>query len=51
MAGGRTIRFEVHKLVISVWNKEELPEEWNESTFVHIYKKGNKTVCSYYRGG
>ena len=30
-AGGRTICYEVHKLVISIWNKEELPEEWKES--------------------
>jgi len=22
----RTIRYEIHKLIISVWNKEELPE-------------------------
>jgi len=26
--GGRTIRCAIHKLIISVWNKEELPEEW-----------------------
>jgi len=30
-AGGRTIRYEIHKLIISVWNKEELPAEWKES--------------------
>jgi len=23
-----TIRSEIHKLTSSVWNKEELPEEW-----------------------
>ena len=27
-AGGRTICCAIHKLIISVWNKEELPEEW-----------------------
>jgi hypothetical protein len=27
-AGGRTIRFEIHKLTSSIWYKEELPEEW-----------------------
>ena len=27
-AGGKTIRCEIHKLIISIWNKEELPEEW-----------------------
>jgi hypothetical protein len=24
-AGGRTIGYEIHKLIISIWNKEELP--------------------------
>jgi len=27
-AGCRKIRSEIHKLFISIWNKEELPEEW-----------------------
>ena len=27
-AGGRKIRCAIHKLIISIWNKEELPEEW-----------------------
>ena len=27
-AGGRTIRYEIHKIIISIWNKEELPEEY-----------------------
>ena len=48
--GGRTICCEIHKLIISIWNKEELPEEWKESITVPIYKKGNKTVCSNCRG-
>jgi hypothetical protein len=30
-AGGRTIRCAIHKLIISIWNKEELPEECKES--------------------
>jgi hypothetical protein len=38
------------KLIISIWNKEELPEEWKESVTVPIYKKGDKTDCSSYRG-
>jgi hypothetical protein len=41
---------EVHKLIISIWNKEELPEEWKESVIVPIYKNGDKTDCSNYRG-
>ena len=48
--GGRTIFCEIHELIISIWNKEELPEEWKESITVPIYKKGDKTDCSNYRG-
>jgi len=49
-AVGRTIGPEVHKLINSIWNKEELPEEWKESIVVPIYKKGNNTDCSNHRG-
>ena len=48
--GGRTIRYQIHKLIISIWNKEELPEEWKESIIVSIHKKGDKTDCNNYRG-
>jgi hypothetical protein len=48
-AGGRIIRSEIHKLIISIWNKEELPEEWKESVIVPIYKD-DKTDCINYRG-
>jgi len=48
--GGRTIRCKTHKLIISIWNKEEFPEEWKESITEYIYKKGDKTDCSNYRG-
>jgi len=49
-AGGRKIRSEFHKLINSIWNKEELPGEWKESIIVPICKKGDKTDCSNYRG-
>ena len=48
-AGGKTIFCEVHKLIMSIWNKAELPEKWKESIVVPIYKKGDKTDCSNYR--
>jgi hypothetical protein len=46
----RTICSEIHKFITSVWNKEELPEEWNESIIVPIYKKDNEIDFSNYRG-
>ena len=48
--GGRTIRYQIHKLIVSIWSKEELPEEWKESIIVPIRKKGDKTACNNYRG-
>jgi hypothetical protein len=40
---------EIHKLINSIWNKEELPEQWKESIIVPVYKKGDETDCSNYR--
>ena len=48
-AGGRTIHSGIHNLTNSIWNKEELPEQWQESIMVPIYKKSDKTECSNYR--
>jgi hypothetical protein len=41
---------EIHKLIMLIWNKEELPHQWKESIVVPIHKKGDKTDCSNYRG-
>ena len=49
-AGVKTICYEIHKHIISIWNKKELPEEWKELIIVPTYKKGNKTDCSNYKG-
>jgi len=49
-AGGRTIPHEILKLIKSIWNKEELCEEWKESIFVCIYMKGDNTDHINYRG-
>ena len=48
--GGITIRYQSHKLIVSIWHKEELPAEWKESIIVPIHKKGDKTDCNNYRG-
>ena len=43
-AVGSTIRREIYKLIISIWNEECMPEEWKESIIVPIYKKGVKQI-------
>jgi hypothetical protein len=49
-ARGKIIRYEIYELIISIRNEEEMPEEWKESIIVPVYKKGNETNCSNYRG-
>jgi hypothetical protein len=29
-AGGETLYSETHRLICSIWNKEELPQQWKE---------------------
>jgi hypothetical protein len=40
----------IHKLINSIWNKEELPDQWKESIIVPVHKKSDKTDCNNYRG-
>jgi hypothetical protein len=48
--GGKILLSAIHKLINSVWNKEELPDQWKESIIVPIHKKGDKTDCNNCRG-
>jgi hypothetical protein len=48
--GGGKLYSEIHKLIMMIWNKEELPHQWKESTVIPIYKKSDKTECSNCRG-
>jgi hypothetical protein len=49
-AGGETLWSEIHKIINFIWNKEELLDQWKGSIIVPIYKKGDKTGFSNYRG-
>jgi hypothetical protein len=49
-AGDKISCSEIYKCICSIWNKEELPQQWKEFITVPIYKKGDKTDCNNYRG-
>jgi hypothetical protein len=49
-AGGEILCSEIHKLICSVSNEEELPQQWKESIIIPIPKKGEKTDCNNYQG-
>jgi hypothetical protein len=40
----------IHQLIVSFWNKEEIPEEWRTAIICSIYKKGSKLECKNYIG-
>jgi hypothetical protein len=44
-AGGRTLLSAIHKLIYSIWNKEEFPDRFKESIVVPFQ---NKTGCNNY---
>jgi hypothetical protein len=43
-----TNNFDIHKIINSIWNKEELPEDLKESITVTMYNKDDKTGGSNY---
>jgi hypothetical protein len=49
-AGGKMLLSAIHKLINSIWNKEEMPDQWMESIILPVHKKGDKTDCNNYCG-
>jgi hypothetical protein len=40
---------EFQKFINSIWDREELPQQWKEFILVPIHINGAKTDCSNYR--
>jgi hypothetical protein len=49
-AGGEILYSGIHVLICSIWDKEELLQQWEESIIIPIHTKGDKTGCNNYRG-
>jgi hypothetical protein len=41
-AGGEILQSEVHEIINSIWNKEELSDHWKVSVVIPVHKKGDK---------
>jgi hypothetical protein len=50
--GGEILYSEINRLNCSIWNKEELPQQWKESILVPvpIHRKGDTTNCNNCQG-
>lgn len=40
----------LHQIIVNIWNAEEAPDDWRKSLISPIFKKGDRSVCSNYRG-
>jgi hypothetical protein len=49
-AEGETLCSQIQKLICSIWNNEELPQQWKEYVIIPIHMKGDSTDCNNYRG-
>jgi hypothetical protein len=48
--GGKILCCEIHKLILSIKNNEELSQQWNEYSTVPIHVEDGKTDCNNHRG-
>ena len=48
--GGTELVSSLTRLFQRIWNEENTPKEWNESTVIPIFKKGARTQCENHRG-
>jgi hypothetical protein len=38
--GEGTLCSKIHEFIMSVWNNEQLPQQWKRSVTVPVYEKG-----------
>jgi hypothetical protein len=48
--GSRYLWKNAYQLIVSVWDEEIMPEEWQTVIICPIFRKGNKSECENYRG-
>lgn len=48
--GGPELWNRLHRIIVKVWEDENLPEEWLMGLLIPIHKKGSRYDCENYRG-
>jgi hypothetical protein len=47
--GGRKLLNRTHQLIKTIWEKEQMPQDWGTAVICPIYKYGDKLECRNYR--
>ncbi|XP_015376954.1 PREDICTED: uncharacterized protein LOC107171242 [Diuraphis noxia] len=47
---GKEILINIHHIIANIWNSEQVEQEWSSSVICPIFKKGDPTKVSNYRG-
>jgi hypothetical protein len=47
---GKEILINIHHIIANIWNSEQVEQEWSPSVICPIFKKGDLTKVSNYRG-
>jgi hypothetical protein len=48
--GGGKLWNRIHQLIKTIWETEQMPQEWGTAIICPIYKQGDKLECRNYRG-
>jgi hypothetical protein len=48
--GGRKLWNRIHQLITTIWETEQMPQEWGTAIICPIYKQGDELECRNYRG-
>ena len=46
--GGRTLKQRLYKLILLIWEKEQMPNQWKEKIICPMYNKGDRLDCTNY---
>jgi hypothetical protein len=43
---GRTLKQKLYRLILMIWNNEQVPQQWNEGIICPVYKKDDRLNCN-----
>ena len=48
--GGNKLKERLFELIVNIWKKEQMPQDWKDANITAIFKKGSRRDCGNYRG-